>query len=207
MSTTTVRPAAGGAWRPSAVPVHLGAAGLFVALCAVFAGRMMAGEDPALGLTTTPLGASAQPGLVRRVVVTRRIRVDGLTRAQIRGRGVDAVFVVRRPAPAAASAATASSAGRASSASHAGGVAPRSAAVGAPSAAAPAATGTPSSSASDPSRAAAPSSGTPTGAPVATAPAPAATAPEPSATASADPAAATAPEAASAPAPVVTTTS
>ena len=96
------RPVAGrGPARPSAAPVHLTAVTLFAGFCALFAARMVAGDDPALGLQPGALAAPAPPGILQKVVVTRRIRVDGLTRAQIRRRGVDRIVVVRRRAPVA----------------------------------------------------------------------------------------------------------
>jgi len=89
--------------RPPRAPVYLATAALFAGFSALFCARMVAGEDPALGLTVRPLAAvvPATP-TVRKVIVTRRIRIDGLTRRQIRRRGVDRIVIVHRRAPAAA---------------------------------------------------------------------------------------------------------
>lgn len=96
------RAAAKTPYRPSAAPVHIGAFTLFACFSLLFASRMAAGEDPALGLRSGALAQPAPPGVLQKVVVTRRISLDGLTRAQIRRRDVDRVIVVRRPVHARA---------------------------------------------------------------------------------------------------------
>ena len=97
---TPLRAAAKTPYRPSSAPVHIGAFTIFACLSLFFASRMAAGEDPALGLPPGALAKPAPPGVVQRVVITRRVSVDGLTRAQIRRRGIHRVIVVRRPAAA-----------------------------------------------------------------------------------------------------------
>ncbi len=87
-------------YRPSSAPVHIGAFTLFACLSLLFASRMAAGEDPALGLQAGALARPAPPGVLQRVVVTRRVGVNGLTRAQIRRRGIRRLIVVRRPVAA-----------------------------------------------------------------------------------------------------------
>ncbi len=98
--------------KPGAAPVYLTAFALFAGFAAVLSARMVAGEDPALGLTVHPLAAAAvtpAPPL-RKVIVTRRIRIDGLTAKQIRRRGVDRIVIVHRRAPASSAATTVASA-------------------------------------------------------------------------------------------------
>ena len=82
----------------SPAPVYLTAFTLFAGFSALFASRMVAGDDPALGLKPGYLATPAPPGVLHRVIVTRRVSVDGLSRAQIRRRGIRRVVVVRRQA-------------------------------------------------------------------------------------------------------------
>lgn len=82
----------------SPAPVYLTAFTLFAGFSALFATRMVAGDDPALGIKPGYLATPAPAGVLHRVIVTRRVRVDGLTRAQIRRRGIRRVVVVRRQA-------------------------------------------------------------------------------------------------------------
>ena len=86
--------------RPSSGPVYIGAFTLFACFSLLFASRMAAGEDPALGIRPGALAQPAPPGVLQKVVITRRISVNGMTRRQMRRRGVRRVIVVRRPAAA-----------------------------------------------------------------------------------------------------------
>lgn len=179
--------------KPSSGPVFIGAFTLFACFALLFASRMAAGEDPALGIRPGVLAQPAPPGVLQKLVVTRRISVNGLTRAQMRRRGVKRVIVVRQPAaaPATVTAVARGTTGTpspttvaATSAPAAPGRTQRSAGGGSP-----VVTDQPASpQATTPTTTAAP-------APVATAPA----APEPTA--------APTPAPAPAPAPVATTTS
>ena len=183
--------------RPSRAPVYLAAVALFAGFSAFLSTRMLAGEDPALGLTVHPVAAvvPATP-TQRKVIVTRRIRIDGLTPRQIRRRGVDRIVIVHRRAPAHSTRTVAS-------AGYGGGATPALASAGGGVTAtvsprrrsgASGGGGNSSPAAGDPT--------TPSSAPSSTTPAPA---PTPQATA---PAAQTpAPAPAPAPAPVATTTS
>ncbi len=184
----------------SPLMIYLLAIVLFAAIGVLLSGRMAAGEDPALGLFARPLSASTQPAVVRKVVLTRRIRIDGMTAAEIRRRGVDRVLVVRRRAPAGPGMAQAVAGGAGPAAPTTAPQAPGTLVAQEPrrsSGSRGANTVTVDSPASAPGPATAPL--TPTAAPVASAPAPAAT-PAPAA-------APATPTPAPAPAPVATTTS
>lgn len=192
-TATAATAARKGPSKPSSGPVYIGAFTLFACFALLFASRMAAGEDPALGIRPGVLAQPAPPGVLQKLVVTRRISVNGLTRAQMRRRGVRRVIVVRQPAaaPATVTAVARGTTGTpspttvaATSAPAAAGRTQRSAGGGSP-----VVTDQPASpQATAPTTTAAP-------APVASAPA----APEPTAT--------PAPAPAPAPAPVATTTS
>lgn len=167
--------------------VYGGSATLFVGLGAAFAVRMAAGGDPALAASSTSV-APAPPTVVRQVIVTRRVNVDGLSAAELRRRGISEVMTA-----GTATVRPRAGAGRAmaQSAAPAAAEAPGTAAVGRRPAAAPEAAGG--------------------AAPAPAAPAPTTYAPVPETPAAGAPAPAPvtgiSPEQASAPAPVVTRTS
>jgi len=184
--------------RPGGAPVYLAAVVLFAGIGAMLSARMLAGEDPALGLTVHQVAAVVPvTAPQRKVIVTRRIRIDGLTPRQIRRRGVDQIVVVHRRAPAASSRAVASAGGQDPATP---GLASSGAGTG--TSAAPRRSTTRTGGGSDPAPVSSdPSVTTPT--PSATTPAPAAA---PQATAPVQQTA-PAPTPAPAPAPVATTTS
>lgn len=173
--------------------VYGGSATLFVGLGAVFAVRMTAGGDPALAAPSVAQAAPASAVLVRQVVVTRHVNVDGLSAAELRRRGIREV-VIEQPKAAG---------GRPSVVT--------AAASGVPADAAPSSTQASTPSGGDPAPAAAPESGAGTAAPAPSSAAPTTYAPVPQAPAESapvpEPVAGTSPEQASAPAPVVTRTS
>ena len=60
----------------------------------VFIGVQMSdGKDPALGTGRWTAAATAEPQLIRKVIVTRRVNVAGLTAAQAKKEGVKRIVV------------------------------------------------------------------------------------------------------------------
>ena len=207
------RPAPRRAKRQGAVPIYASTAALFAGITAVLGVQMANGQDPGLGDGHKWAAAGPEHLLVRRVIVTKRVNIAGLTAKQAKKAGIKKIVIPGGKGGKSASVSLNSAAGQqlqVAAASPSGGagtqivqgaggkpvvVAAPQSGGSAPVAAAPRAGGS-APAASAPAASAPAASAPAAAAPAAAAPAPAAAAPAPAA-----------PAPAPAPAPAQTTTS
>ena len=79
--------------RSGKVPVYAGSLAVFAGVSAFLGVQMADGKDPALGRGAWPAPPATQQLVVRRVIVTRRVNIAGLTADQAKKQGVKRIVV------------------------------------------------------------------------------------------------------------------